>query len=44
MFYVWTWASSTLALAAFLGLPAAALWGGIAMGAVAVPLARTLWR
>ncbi len=43
-FYVWTWASSTLALAAFLGLPAAAVWGGIAMGTVAVPLARTLWR
>jgi putative membrane protein len=44
VFYVWTWASSTLALAAFLGLPAAALWGGVAMGAVAVPLTRTLWR
>ena len=44
VFYVWTWASSTLALAAFLDLPAAALWGGIAMGAVAVPLTRTLRR
>jgi uncharacterized membrane protein len=44
VFYVWTWASSTLALAAFLGVPAAALWGGVAMGVVAVPLARTLWR
>ena len=44
VFYVWTWASSTLALAAFLDLPAAALWGGIAMGAVAVPLTRALWR
>jgi putative membrane protein len=43
-FYVWTWASSTLALAAFLGLPAAALCGAVAMGAVAVPLARRLWR
>ena len=43
-FYVWTWASSTLALAAFFGLPAAALCGAVAMGAVAVPLARRLWR
>jgi putative membrane protein len=38
--YVWTWASSTLALAVFLGLPAAAAYGGVAMGAVAVPLLR----
>ena len=43
-FYVWTWASSVLALAAFLALPAAALWGGLAMGVVAVPLARTVLR
>jgi uncharacterized membrane protein len=41
-FYVWTWASSTLALALFLHLGAAALWGAIAMGTVAVPLARSL--
>lgn len=41
-FYVWTWVSSTLALAAFLGLAASALWGALAMGAVAVPLARSL--
>jgi uncharacterized membrane protein len=40
-FYVWTWASSVLALAAFLGLPAAALWGGLGMGVVAVPLVRS---
>ena len=39
-FYVWTWASSTLALAAFLDLGAAAVWGGLAMGTVAVPVAR----
>jgi putative membrane protein len=39
-FYVWTWASSALALFAFLGLPAAAMWGAAAMGTVAVPLAR----
>lgn len=37
-FYVWTWASSVLGLAAFLDLAAAALWGGLAMGTVAVPL------
>jgi uncharacterized membrane protein len=38
--YVWTWASSVLALAAFLGLPAAAAYGGLAMGTVAIPLLR----
>lgn len=43
-FYVWTWASSTLALAVFLGLPAAALWGAIGMGLVAVPLVRSAGR
>lgn len=36
--YVWTWLSSTLALAAFLDLGAAAAWGGVGMGLVAVPL------
>lgn len=41
-FYVWTWASSPLALAAFLHLGAAALWGAVAMGTVAVPLVRSL--
>jgi uncharacterized membrane protein len=41
-FYAWTWASSTLALAAFLHLGAAALWGGLAMGSVAVPVLRML--
>jgi putative membrane protein len=43
-FYVWTWASSALALFAFLGLPAAALWGAVAMGTVAVPLVRKALR
>jgi uncharacterized membrane protein len=43
-FYVWTWAASTLALLAFLGLPAAALWGCVAMGSVAVPLLGVLAR
>jgi putative membrane protein len=41
-FYVWTWASSTLALAVFLDLGAAAAWGFVAMGVVAFPVARTL--
>lgn len=43
-FYVWTWVSSALALAAFLGLGAAALWGALAMGAVALPLLRSAGR
>jgi putative membrane protein len=43
-FYLWTWASSTLALAAFLDLAAAAAWGFVAMGTVALPLARSLSR
>ena len=42
--YLWTYASSVLALAAFFGLPAAALWGGLGMGAVALPLAWSLAR
>jgi putative membrane protein len=40
--YLWTWASSTLALSAFLDLGGAALWGGVAMGTVAVPLSLSL--
>ena len=42
--YVWTWASAALALAAFLNLAGAALWGAIAMGTVAVPLLLVLRR
>jgi uncharacterized membrane protein len=42
--YLWTWASSILAHAAFLGLPASAGWGALAMGLVAVPLAGSLVR
>ena len=38
--FVWTWASSMLALGAFLHLGGAALWGGAAMGLIAVPLLR----
>lgn len=37
--FLWTYASSVLALAAFLHLGAAAAWGAAGMGAVAVPLA-----
>jgi uncharacterized membrane protein len=40
--YLWTYASSVLGHAAFLGLPGSALWGGLGMGTVAVPLALTL--
>ena len=43
-FYLWTYASSVLAHLAFFGLAGAALWGGLVMGVVAVPLAVTLWR
>ena len=42
--YLWTYCSSVLAHAVFLGLPWSALWGGVAMGAVAVPLGTKLWR
>jgi len=40
--YLWTYASSVLAHLAFFGLPASALWGGLGMGLVAVPLAVSL--
>ena len=36
--YLWSWVSWTVALAVFLGQPAAAAWGAVAMGTVAVPL------
>ncbi len=39
--YLWTYASSVLAHAAFFDLPGSALWGGAAMGLVALPVA---WR
>jgi len=42
--YLWTYSSSVLALGVFLGLPAAAAWGGLGMGLVAVPLAVALAR
>lgn len=42
--YLWTYASSVLAHAVFLGLPASAAWGAVGMGVLAIPLAVTLWR
>ena len=42
--YLWTYFSSVLAHAVFLGLPASALWGAAGMAVVAVPLAVTLLR
>jgi putative membrane protein len=43
-FYLWTYFSCVLAHAAFLGLPASAGWGALAMGTVALPLAAGLAR
>jgi uncharacterized membrane protein len=37
--WFWTYASSVLAHAVFLGLPASAVWGGVVMGAVVIPTA-----
>ena len=42
--WFWTYASSVLAHAVFLGLPASAAWGGVLMGAVVLPLAVRLRR
>lgn len=42
--YLWTYGSSVLAHLAFFGLPGSAFWGGLGMGAVAVPLAAALLR
>jgi uncharacterized membrane protein len=42
--WLWTYASCVLAHAVFLGLPASALWGGVLMGAVVLPLALRLSR
>lgn len=42
--YLWTYGSSVLAHLVFFGLPASALWGGLGMGTVAVPLAVLLLR
>lgn len=42
--YLWTYASSIVAHAVFLRLPASAAWGALGMGLVAVPLAVRLAR
>ena len=43
--WLWTYASSVLAHAVFLALPASAAWGAAVMGVVVVPLAaRLVWR
>ncbi|SCL18261.1 putative membrane protein [Micromonospora pallida] len=42
--YLWTYGSSVLAHAVFLGLPASAAWGAAGMAVAAVPLAVTLAR
>jgi uncharacterized membrane protein len=42
--YLWTYASSVLAHAVFLDLPASALWGGLGMAVAAGPLAAALLR
>ncbi|QLQ37056.1 carotenoid biosynthesis protein [Micromonospora robiginosa] len=42
--YLWTYASSVLAHAVFLRLPASAVWGAVGMAVAAVPLAVVLWR
>ena len=39
--FLWTWGSSVLANAAFFGRPLVALTGGVVMGLVAVPYARS---
>ncbi|GGK70328.1 carotenoid biosynthesis protein [Mangrovihabitans endophyticus] len=36
--WLWTYASSVLAHAVFLGMPASAVWGGLGMGTVVIPL------
>jgi putative membrane protein len=40
--YLWTYVGSIVAFVAFLDLRAAALWGALGMGLVALPLVRTL--
>ena len=40
--FLWTYVSSVLAFAVFFGRPLVALVGGVGMGLVAVPFARSL--
>lgn len=41
--YGWTWIGGIVANAVFLGRPWVALWGGVAMGVVALPYLRRVW-
>jgi len=41
--YVWTWLGGVVANLAFLGRPWVALWGGLAMGLIGLPLLVTAW-
>ena len=41
--YLWTYGSSVVAHVLFFDRPGSALVGGIVMGAVALPFARSLW-
>lgn len=43
LLFLWTWVSSIVANAFFLHRPWVALYGGVAMGVVAVPYAWSLW-
>lgn len=43
LLYGWTWIGGIVANAIFLGRPWVALWGGVAMGLVAVPYLRMVW-
>jgi putative membrane protein len=43
LMYLWTYVSSILLNAVFVGRPAVALWGGVVMGLVAIPYAYALW-
>jgi uncharacterized membrane protein len=43
LLYGWTWIGGIVANAIFLGRPWVALWGGVAMGVVAVPYLRRIW-
>ena len=43
LMYLWTYVSSVLLNAVFLHRPGVALWGGVAMGLVAIPYAYALW-
>lgn len=43
LLYLWTYVSNVLLNAVFLHRPGVAIWGGVAMGLVAVPYAVSLW-